>query len=105
MMEHYFNAEDLAVQYPDMLEFKDIGKPCEIMGKTTKIRGGRFEMELLCLSELINSYPMAIKRLKYSESDLVFKDSVYRQVKKFHEKGYERWAAKKELIDIDPRKS
>lgn len=110
LLKSHYAVEESVVVSP--MESVDDKRAREIMRRTTKRIGKRFETGLLWKAEdprFPNSLPMALGRMKHLErrfeKDADLYENVCHQIEEYQEKGYAHQATEEELANTDPEKT
>ncbi|XP_058817813.1 uncharacterized protein LOC131681120 [Topomyia yanbarensis] len=112
LVKQFFSVESMGIEAVGCPESPEVQRANNILQKTTKRVGQRFETGLLwrydCF-EFPDSYPMAVRRLQCLErrilKDPVIGESVVRQLSEYQAKGYIHKATPEELEEADPRRT
>ncbi|XP_058828497.1 uncharacterized protein LOC131688312 [Topomyia yanbarensis] len=111
MVKDYFSFEDAGTKQESMLVPADEQRALEILERTTKKTGDKFETGLLWRYDFLefpDSYRMAVKRLecleRRMERDPTLRENLRAQISNYIEKGYAHRATEEELKKADPRR-
>ncbi|XP_058451844.1 uncharacterized protein LOC131430702 [Malaya genurostris] len=112
LVKQHFSLENLGVAILETPMSIDDHRARQILQRTTKRIGNRFETGLLWRYddfEFPDSYSMAVRRMECLErrmaADSIFADGVRKQINQYIEKGYIRIPTQQELLDADPRRT